>query len=301
MNKHPLFYPYLALASVSFFWGTTYLGIRIALEGFPPLLLVGIRFLIAGSIMMGLAFLTKSRFPQGKQLWLTCLYGALMLGVANTGLTIAEQWIPSSLAALMVTTGPFGLVGMERITGGERINPRALFGLCVGFCGALLLLLPKDGIGHFDANVVSGFLLLTFNGMFWNGASVLQKRLRLETHPFVTGALHNFACGILIFPLGMLIPHQPIVWKTNSTLAIAYLVIFGSLVGFNSYIYALEKLPVSVVSIYNYVNPAVAVILGVWFYNEPIGWRELLAMAVIFAGVAIVKQAHTLKTNIGKA
>ena len=292
MRQHPLFFPYLALASVCFFWGTTYLGIRIALEGFPPLLLVGTRFLIAGVIMLAIAFATKAKFPQGRQLWLTCLYGVMMLGVANGALTFAEQWIPSSLAALMVTTGPFWLVGIEHATGGERINPRALFGLCVGFCGALLLLIPKDGWGHFDSSILKGFLLLNIGGMFWNGGSVLQKRQKLETHPFVSGALHNFACGILFLPLGLLTPHAPIVWKLNSTLALVYLIIFGSLAGFNSYIYALERLPVSVVSIYNYINPAVAAMLGVWFYSEPIGWREIAAMMVIFIGVAIVKRAH---------
>ena len=91
MRQHPLFFPYLALASVCFFWGTTYLGIRVALEGFPPLLLVGTRFLIAGTLMLAIAFFTKAKFPQGRQLWLTCLYGVLMLGVANGSLTFAEQ------------------------------------------------------------------------------------------------------------------------------------------------------------------------------------------------------------------
>ena len=292
MRQHPLFFPYLALASVCFFWGTTYLGIRIALEGFPPLLLVGARFLIAGAIMLAIAFSIKAKFPQGRQLWLTCLYGVMMLGVANGALTFAEQWIPSSLAALMVTTGPFWLVGIEHATGGERINPRAFFGLCVGFCGALLLLIPKDGWGHLDNSILKGFLLLNLGGLFWNGGSVLQKRQKLETHPFVSGALHNFACGIIFLPLGLLTAHAPVVWKLNSTLALIYLVIFGSLAGFNSYIYALERLPVSVVSIYNYINPAVAAILGVWFYNEPMGWREIAAMMVIFIGVAIVKRAH---------
>lgn len=264
----------------------------MALEGFPPLILMGSRFLIAGSIMLAIAFAKKAQFPKGRQLWLTCLFGVMMLGIANGALTFAELWIPSSLAALMLTIGPFWLVGIEHASGGERINPRALVGLCVGFCGAMLLLIPKDGWGNFDSSILSGFLLLNVGAFFWNAGSVLQKRQKLETHPFVSGALHNFACGILFLPLGLMTPHEPVVWKMKSTLAIVYLVIFGSFAGFNCYIYALERLPVSIVSIYNYINPAVAVVLGVWFYNEPIGWREIVAMIVIFVGVAIVKHAH---------
>ena len=293
MGRHPLFFPYLALISVCFFWGTTYLGIRMALEGFPPLLLVGIRFLVAGILMIGIALAMKSPFPKGQQLWLTSLYGLMMLGFGTGALVFAETWIPSSLAAVMVTTGPFWLIGIERVTGGDRIQPRALIGLLVGFCGVILLLLPQNGWGSFDGPVLKGFLLLNFGGLFWNGASILQRRQRLETHPFVSGAIQNLACGLVFLPLGLLVPHAPIVWKLNSNLAMIYLVIFGSMVGFSSYVFALERLPLSIVSIYNYVNPAVAAALGVLFYNEPFGWRELLAMLVILVGVAIVKSASS--------
>ncbi len=265
----------------------------MALEGFPPLLLVGIRFLVAGILMIGIAFAMKSPFPKGQQLWLTSLYGLMMLGFGTGALVFAETWIPSSLAAVMVTTGPFWLIGIERVTGGDRIQPRALIGLLVGFCGVILLLLPKNGWGSFDGPILKGFLLLNFGGLFWNGASILQRRQRLETHPFVSGAIQNLACGLVFLPLGLLVPHAPIVWKLNSNLAMIYLVIFGSMVGFSSYVFALERLPLSIVSIYNYVNPAVAAALGVLFYNEPFGWRELLAMLVILVGVAIVKSASS--------
>ena len=265
----------------------------MALEGFPPLLLIGGRFFIAGTLMLAIAFATKSPFPKGRQLWLTCLYGLMILGVANGALTFAEVWIPSSLAAVMVATGPFWFVGIEHATGGERIQPRALLGLLVGFCGVLILLLPHIGWNHFDASIWKGFLLLNFGGLFWNGGSILQRRQQLKTHPFVSGAIQNFACGLVVLPIALVLPHAPIVWKMNSVLAVTYLIIFGSLVGFSSYIYMLEKLPLRLVPIYNYVNPAVAAVLGVLFYNEPFGWLELTAMLVIFAGVAIVKSGSS--------
>ena len=292
MGRHPLFFPYLALIAVCFFWGTTYLGIRLALEGFPPLVLISGRFLIAGSIMLAFAWWKKSKFPEGRALWLTSFYGVMILGVANGALTFAEQWIPSSLAALITTMSPLVLVSMEHFSGGERIHKRTLTGLLVGLSGTILLVLPRGGAGAFDGGSIwKGFLVLCVGNIFWNSGAILQRRQRLATHPMVSGAIQNFASGVVFLPLALLVPQPPIIWKLDSTLAVVYLIIFGSIVGFSSYIYALERLPVSVLSIYNYVNPAVAAVLGVWFYDEPVGWREIAAMVVIFAGIAIVRSA----------
>ncbi len=297
MGRHPLFFPYLALISVCFFWGTTYLGIRMALEGFPPLVLISGRFLIAGSIMLLIAWWKKSQFPKGRQLLLTSLYGVLILGVANGCLTFAEQWVPSSLAALMLTISPLVFVSIEHFSGGERIRRRTLLGLLVGLCGAVLLVLPREGSGGMNQSIWKGFAVLCFGTLCWNSGSILQRRQRLTTHPLISGAIQNFASGVVFLPLAIFVPQHPIIWKLDSTLAAIYLIFFGSIVGFSSYIYALERLPISVLSMYNYVNPAVAAVLGVWFYNEPIGWREIAAMLVIFSGVAIVRSAHAVTKN----
>ena len=172
--------------------------------------------------------------------------------------------------------------------GGERLHGPTLLGLLIGLVGAALLFSPA---GHsIDANTVKGCLILQLGCFCWNAGSLLQRRAKNATHPIVSGAIQQLAAGLAFLIPALLIPEHPIVWSTRGVSAMLYLVVFGSLVGYSSYIYVLEKLPVAVVSIYTYVNPVVAMILGWLIYAEPLGTREWMAMAIIFAGVAIVKQ-----------
>lgn len=290
MSDHPHLKAYLALASVCFFWGTTYLGIRMALESFPPLVLVSARFLISGAIMLVVSRLLKVPLPRGRELWRTAANGILILGIGNASLTFSEMWIPSGLAALIVTTSAFWMVGIDAmLPGGERLHLPTVGALAVGAAGAALLLAPSSGDG-IDRNVVAGFLILQFGCASWCLGSILQRRMQKLAHPVISGAIQQLAAGLAFLPLAVLIPSDPIRWHFRGAVAILYLVVFGSIVGYSSYIYALEKLPVALVSIYTYINPVVAVLLGWAFYREPFGPREASAMAIIFLGVAMVKR-----------
>ncbi len=281
---------YLALFAVWFFWGTTYLAIRIALEGFPPLMLLAARFLLSGSIMLiGVRFL-KIEMPAGREFWLTALFGIILLGGGNGALVIAEQTVPSGLAALLVTTSPFFMVGFDAVfPGGERLHLPTLIGIIVGFCGVGLLVLPNGFAAGIDRRILPGVLLLEGGCVSWCLGAHLQKRLVTKAHPVVSGALQQLATGLFfLFPaLGM--KEHPVRWSAHSTLALLYLVTFGSIVGYSAFIYALQHLPIAIVSTYNYVNPIVAIFLGWLFYREPLGWREFAAMGIIFFGVAIVR------------
>ncbi|HTM50434.1 MAG TPA: EamA family transporter [Bryobacteraceae bacterium] len=281
----------MALISVCFFWGTTYLGIRMALETVPPLALVSIRFLLSGSILLAAAAWRGSLLPRGRDLRSACISGALILGIGNGALVFAELRIPSGLAGLFITISPFWMVGIEALLpGGERLHWPTLFGMLVGLGGAALLLAP-DLTGHsLGRNTLAGFLILQLGMASWSFGSIFQKRQEMKAHPIVVGAIHQLAAGIAFTPLALLVPEHPIVWTTRGAGAVLYLVIFGSIVGYSAYAYALDKLPVAVVSIYPYLNSMVAVTLGWLVYREPFGWREALAMAIIFTGVALVKR-----------
>jgi drug/metabolite transporter (DMT)-like permease len=290
LRNHPQYKAYLALGAVCFFWGTTYLGIRMALESFSPLMLVAVRFTLSGALMLAGAKLMRVRLPHGRELIGTALNGVLVLGVGNGCLAFAEEWIPSGLAALFITTSPFWMVGIEALVpGGDKIHAPTIAGMLIGFGGAAILVMPEE-VSGFSASVVSGFLILQLGSFGWSLGSILQRRQKSSAHPIVSGAVQQLATGVVFMLPALLIGREPLRWSAQGVGAVLYLAAFGSIVGYSAYIYAMSALPVAVVSIYTYVNPIVAVTLGWLVYGERFGLREMIAMLVIFAGVAIVKQ-----------
>jgi drug/metabolite transporter (DMT)-like permease len=291
LPRHPLFKPYLALAGVCFFWGTTYLGIRMALESFPPMLLVCVRYIISGSILLGFAHVRGMYLPKGRELAWACFSGVLTIGIGNGALVDAETWIPSGLASLIVTISPFWMVGVEALLpGGERLHAPTIGGMIVGLAGAALLFTPDATGLAIDRKLVTGFLVLQFGMAGWSFGSIIQRRKAGKAHPVIAGGVQQLAAGLAMIPVALVSRDWTVHWNFRGVAAICYLITFGSLVGYSSYVYAMDRLPVSMVSLYPYVNVVVAVTLGWLFYREPFGRRELLAMLIIFAGVAIVKR-----------
>ena len=166
-----------------------------------------------------------------------------------------------------------------------------LGGILTGFAGVALLIVPDLMAQGIHGAVWQGFLLLQFGSATWVLGSILQKRLKTDAHPFANGAIQQFAAGLFFIVPALLEQNHKAEFSTGGLGAVFYLVTFGSIIGFTSYIYALEKLPVALVSIYTYVNPLVAAALGWLFYREPFGWRETGAMAIIFSGVWLVKRS----------
>jgi drug/metabolite transporter (DMT)-like permease len=290
---------YAALGCVCLFWGTTYLGIKMSLESFPPAMLVALRFLISGGILMAFAVARGAHIPRGAELWRTAWIGFVILGIGNGSLAWSEQLIPSGLASLFITMSPFWLVGIEAaMPGGAPLHAPTIVGMLIGFCGSALLFLP--GVSATSANMAMGFAIVQ-GGMFaWCFGSILQKHAPVRAHPVVTGAVQQLAAGLGALPLALLGDHR-IVWSTRGVGALFYLVIFGSIVGYSAYLYALGNLPVSVVSLYPYLNAVVAVGLGWLVYREPFGVREAIAMAIIFAGVGIVKWQSGRRVELARA
>jgi drug/metabolite transporter (DMT)-like permease len=285
----------MALAAVCFFWGTTYLAIRIAIESMAPQVLMALRYTISGSILLIAAYFSGAHLPRGRELWHTALYGVMIIGFGTGSLVFAEQWVPSGLAAVFITLSPFWMIGIDAlIPGGERLHGPTMLAMLVGFGGTTLLVAPEILREGFGGPLLRGFLLIEMGCGGWCLGSILQRRHQTKAHPVVSGAVQQLATGLAFAIPAFLAKPHPAQWGTNwsarSIGAVGYLVVFGSIVGYSSYIYALDRLPVSMVSIYTYVNPVIAVFLGWLFFREHFGVPEFLGMLIIFAGVALVKR-----------
>jgi len=291
LPRHPHFQAYLALSAVCVFWGTTYLGIRIALESMDPAVLMSLRYSISGIILLAVAYFWKAHLPSGRELWYTALHGVIIIGAGTGCLVYAEQWVPSGLASVFITVSPFWMIGVEAlIPGGARLHGPTIAGMFVGLAGSILLVAPEAMHEGFGGPLLRGFLLLQLGCAGWALGSILQRRHHTQAHPVVSGAVQQLATGLAFAIPALFAKPHPSTWSSRSIGAIAYLVVFGSIVGYSAYIFALDRLPVSVVSIYNYINPIIAVFLGWLFFREHFGLQELIAMLIIFAGVALVKR-----------
>jgi drug/metabolite transporter (DMT)-like permease len=299
---------YFALVCVCLLWGTTYLGIRIAVEELPPAALMCVRYLLSGSVLLIAARTRGARFPKGRELWATAGYGILTIAVGTGALTYAEVWVPSGLASLFVTTASFWLVAAEAIMpGGEPLHGPTLGAMAIGAAGSALLVAPGGsafvsgstlgptlGTAPATAKLVAGFLLIQIGYVGWALGSILQRRQQSKTHPIVSGAVQQFAAGAA-FILPALFQAHAVHWTARGVGATLYLAVFGGIIGYSAYVITMAELPVAIASIYSYVNPLVAVVLGVWIYGEQFSAREGIAMGIIFAGVALVKRAQSRK------
>lgn len=272
------------------FWGTTYLGIRMSLESFPPLILLSARYIISGGLLVLFAKVRHLPLPRGRELAAACFSGLLVLGVGNGALIFAEVAIPSGIAGLIVSMSPFWMVGAEALLpGGERLHAPTIAAMLVGLIGAALLFTPDPGVHGLDPALIYGFFILQIGMAGWAFGSIYQRRKMGRTHPIIAGGVQQLAAGLVVAPLAIFVPEHAIHWSVRGVCAIFYLVIFGSIVGYSAYIYALDRLPVAIASVYPYVNSIVAVALGWLVYREPFGWTETASMAIIFSSVALVK------------
>jgi len=300
LRNHPHFSAYVALACVCIFWGTTYLGIRIAVEQVPPAALMCVRYLLSGAIILAGAWLRGAQFPRGRELWVAAGCGVLTIGVGTGSLTYAEVWVPSGLASLFVTTGSFWLVGAEAaMPGGEPLHAPTIGAMLIGAAGAALLVAPGGDGAISGSRMIAGFGLIQFGYSGWAAGSILQRRQVSQAHPIVTAGVQQFATGLAFAIPALLSPHFHLTARGAG--ATIYLAIFGGVIGYSAYVIAITRLPVAITSIYSYINPLVAVLLGVWLYGEAFSAREGVAMLIVFAGVALVKRAQTARARSPRA
>ncbi|MFI6264381.1 EamA family transporter [Micromonospora sp. NPDC051006] len=285
-----------ALIVVYLLWGSTYLGIRIAVETLPPLASAAARFAAAAVV---LALVLRIRRGPGalrvgrRQLGSAALVGVLLLAGGNGLVVLAESGpsgtaLPSGIAALLVATVPL-LVVLLRSATGDRPRFWTFAGVTLGFLGLVLLVLPTGGA---DSVPLAGALTVVAGAVSWSVGSFLSGRIRMPADPFVATVYEMIAGAVVLAVLalgrGELRGFDPSQVSTRSWLALGYLMVAGSLVAFTAYVWLLHHAPISLVATYAYVNPVVAVALGAVLVAEPITTQVLLGGAVIVAGVALV-------------
>jgi drug/metabolite transporter (DMT)-like permease len=286
---------WLALATVYLLWGSTYLGIKFAIDTIPPLLMGSLRFLIAGGVLFALS--VRSGDTAGDRLgpaqWrATLLIGAALLLGGNGGVILAEQYAPTGVVALLVATAPLWMALLDRLFFGRRLPPLVIVGLVIGF-GGVAFLIGSPGPGRIQ---LLGAALALAAPISWASGSVLSRHVRLPSRPLVSSAMEMLWAGALFFVLSAATGEFGRVHLSSisqkSWLALLYLIVFGSLVGFSAYMWLLRAAPLSLVSTYAYVNPVVAVILGSIFLGEVASQRTLIAGAIILAAVALIVVAR---------
>jgi drug/metabolite transporter (DMT)-like permease len=282
---------YGAWAAVCFFWGTTYLAIRVAVEGLPPVLFSGSRFLVAGVAMYLICRALGQVMPRGRALLDQAIVGVALVTVANGIVVWAEQYVESGLTAVIVAMLPFWMATIQAtVPGAERIGRRGLAGLVIGFAGLVLLVWPALTGATLDTVTLLACLMLQVGCFSWACGSIYSTRHPSGTSPFMNAAVQMLAGGAITTVAGLAMGEWSEFAFTGRTLtAFVYLVIFGSLVGYGAYAYALAHLPSAFVSLYAYVNPVVAVALGWLLLGEHVDLRTIAATAMILGGVAIVK------------
>jgi drug/metabolite transporter (DMT)-like permease len=276
----------LALACVCFFWGTTYFAIRLAVKDLPPAMFCAVRFLLAGVPLLLYELRRGRPLPHGRE-WRTMGVTALLLLCAGNGLLAwAEQWVPTGIASLLIVTTPLWMA-LFAARSGERIRPRTAAGLALGFVGVLAILeTGQASTGRQFLLACAGLLL---SSVTWAYGSVYSKRHPTRASPLMTAAI-QMLIGCALFAVIALVDGEPARWNASleNWLAIAYLAVFGSIVGYGCYLYALAHLPTAQASLYAYVNPLVAVLLGAAFLGERVGPRVLVGAPLILGGVFLV-------------
>ena len=274
------------LVVVYLVWGSTYLAIRIALEGLPPLLMAALRNLVAGPLVLGWMFWRGAARPTGRQWRNGVLMGIMMMGLGNGCVCLAEQLVPSGIAALFVGGAPvfailFGL--------GFGARPRLLewLGVPLGLAGMFVL--------NFDARAAAspaGVVLLVIATASWSLATVLQPRLDMPKGGMSAG-VQMVGGGVFLFAVSQLRgEHVAGPVPSQSWLALLYLIVFGSILAYTAFVYVINHSRPALATSYAYVNPVVAVGLGAAFAAERVSGAQLLGMAVILAGVALVVIGH---------
>ena len=276
-----------AMAIVYIVWGSTYLGIKVALEGFPPFLLGSFRFLAAGIAMYAWTSRGESLRPTRTQWAAAALGGTLMLVGGNGAVTWAEQRIDSGVAALLVASVPLWMALLARVFQGERLRRAAVVGLVLGFVGVGLLVRPS-GEG---AAVVPSLAVLA-GALAWATGSIYVRRAPLPDNGLRATSMQMLAAGVVFGIVGLLggeagrMEWSEVTWRAAS--ALIYLAVFGSVIAFSAYTYLLRNADAAVASTYAYVNPFVAVLLGALLLAEPLTGGMLVAGAFILVGVALI-------------
>ncbi len=290
----------IAWLLVCLFWGSTYFAIKVGVEVLPPFLFAGLRFVVAGALLLVGALAFGDRLPRRAADWRSAaIAGVLLLAGGNAFVVWAEQYTASGVASVFVVTVALWMAFFDFIIpgGSGALGWRVIVGLVVGFLGTALLVgaSPRE-ILQAD---LRGPIALTSASAFWSLGSIYAKRHPTEASPYVTAAIQMLAGGTVVSLVGSALGEWPS-WHLDGqgALAMGYLVVFGSIVGYSAYSYALRYAPATIVGTYAYVNPVIAVLLGWLLLDESITGRMVVAIGLTLAAVLWIQLSHKAPSAI---
>jgi drug/metabolite transporter (DMT)-like permease len=291
---------YLALAVVCVLWGTTYLAIRVGVLTFPAFLFSGIRQLGAGLILwLILPFLKKKNKLTFSAIVKQVAPGILMIACGNGIITWAEKYIPSGLAALIVSIMPLyiTLISLVVVKEKKQFNSFISTGLLLGSIGIVLIF--RDNLGDLaNSNYLWGVISSFIASLCWAAGTVYMKKNTFTTDSYTNAAIQFTAGGVALLSCSPFLDDlsQLNAITMDSIWALLYLTVFGSIIAFLCYLYALENLPVGLVAVYAYINPFIALVLGFFILDEKITWITALAFTATLIGVYCINKGHAVKT-----
>jgi drug/metabolite transporter (DMT)-like permease len=286
----------VALVALYLIWGSTYLAIRIAVETLPPLTQSAFRFLIAGSLLYAATIRGGDAAGDrpGRREWRdAAIIGGLLLAGGNGLVSIGEQTVPSGTAALIIATLPLWVAILGRLFFGIVLTRTIVAGTIIGFFGVAVLVWPSGGAGSLDP---FGVAVLLLSPVFWATGSLFSRTAHVPKRPLVGTAMQMLAGSAVLFVLAVITGDLARVRldgiATESLVAVGYLIVAGSLIGYTAYVWLLRVAPISLVSTYAFVNPVIAVLLGALVLAEPLEPRTIAAGGIIVVAVAVIVRAR---------
>ncbi|RYE18105.1 MAG: EamA family transporter [Sphingobacteriales bacterium] len=295
---------YLALAFIAIVWGTTYLAIRVAVMQYPAFLMAAVRQATSALIIMGIGYGMSRKVDLSTQnIKQQALVGFLLITLGNGLVSWAEKYVPSGVAALICSMMPIVTVIINLTTvKGERINASIIIGMLLGFAGIALIF--KDDLDKFGSTeYLLGIICVFVATSSWALGSVLNKKRTSKINPIFNSGMQVAFGGLFLFILSPFVDSYDnlVLWQPDAFWSLVYLIIFGSVLAYTAYMYALKELPVALVSTYAYVNPLVAVILGYFILSEPLTWFTALAFLSIMIGVFLVNRGYRQQPRVTEA
>lgn len=294
---------YLALIFICIVWGTTYLAVRVGVKDFPPFLFMGMRQTMAGFLLFLLLFISGKRQALSWNLFRQQLIpGLCMITFGNGIIAWSVQYIPSGIAALICSMIPLYVIVINlAIDRKDRLNWQIALGTVLGLAGILVIFRDNLAALHNRA-YLAGMLIAIASCISWASGTIYIQKNKKQSDPVLNASVQLFIGGLGLLLMSIIFEEKTELPQisTEAFFAWLYLVVIGSVAAFAAYLYALSKLPVGLVTVYAYVNPLVAVILGFLVLNERINMYTFIAAAIILCGVYLVNTGYRLKTRVNQ-
>ena len=292
---------WIPLLAIYLIWGSTYLAIRFAIETIPPFLMASSRFLVPGFLLYFWRRVAGDPRPSRLEWRSTIVIGFLLLVGGNGGVTWAEQFIPSGVAALIIGSVPLWIILLNLSKPeGRHLDKSVIIGTILGFFGIALLIGPSQLIGTSSNMNPLGIIAILLAAIFWSAGSLYGRNAHLPASPLLSTGMEFLAGGIgLLFMSGFTGEFSIFTYSSismRSVLSLIYLMVFGSLIGFVAYTWLLRNAPITLVSTYAYVNPLIAILLGNLLAQEPLNLRILLSAVIIISSVFLINNSVLLNS-----